>query len=217
MSTFRSGRGDLEVAGSGHGPARNPDGRASDRQAREAPRRNAKERLCSSIGPDVSVARTFETEPDAPVVGPLCRYPRRMTTSLVVLEFVKALAWPLSVVAALVVFRSDLRTLVARTTRVDAMGASAQFEKAVALAGVNSVAAPGNASLPRPKATITVTSFTDAQAIGMAFKVGPATVDVSALEDDLAKRIVDFMAGLVYMAEGTIERISSRVFILWPR
>ena len=44
----------------------------------------------------------------------------------------------------------------------------------------------------------------------------PVTMNLSEMDDADAKRLVDFAAGLVFATRGTIERITSKVFLLCP-
>ena len=65
--------------------------------------------------------------------------------------------------------------------------------------------------------TIHPRSYNDAKAIGESFRDGvPAIVNLSDMQDGDAKRMVDFSAGLVFGLRGTIERVTSKVFLLSP-
>lgn len=60
-------------------------------------------------------------------------------------------------------------------------------------------------------------SYSNAREIGEAFRSGvPVIVNLSDLPDAEARRVVDFAAGLVFGLRGTIERVTSRVFLLSP-
>ena len=53
--------------------------------------------------------------------------------------------------------------------------------------------------------------------IGENFREGtPVIMNLSEMDDADAKRLVDFAAGLVFATRGTIERITSKVFLLSP-
>ncbi|GAA4012532.1 cell division protein SepF [Streptomyces marokkonensis] len=66
-------------------------------------------------------------------------------------------------------------------------------------------------------ATVTPDSFRDARAIGELFRDGvPVIVNLTAMEGSDAKRVVDFAAGLIFGLRGSIERVSTRVFLLSP-
>ncbi len=59
--------------------------------------------------------------------------------------------------------------------------------------------------------------YSNAREIGESFRSGvPVIMNLSDLPDSEARRIVDFAAGLVFGLSGTIERVTSRVFLLSP-
>ncbi|MFE9922050.1 cell division protein SepF [Streptomyces sp. NPDC005774] len=65
--------------------------------------------------------------------------------------------------------------------------------------------------------TVTPDSFRDARVIGELFRDGvPVIMNLTAMEAGDAKRVVDFAAGLIFGLRGSIERVSSRVFLLSP-
>ncbi|MDX3386869.1 cell division protein SepF [Streptomyces sp. V2] len=65
--------------------------------------------------------------------------------------------------------------------------------------------------------TVTPDSFRDARAIGELFREGvPVIMNLTAMEAADAKRVVDFAAGLIFGLRGSIERVSTRVFLLTP-
>lgn len=65
--------------------------------------------------------------------------------------------------------------------------------------------------------TVTPDSFRDARAIGELFRDGvPVIMNLTAMEASDAKRVVDFAAGLIFGLRGSIERVSTRVFLLTP-
>ncbi|AMW09583.1 cell division protein SepF [Streptomyces qaidamensis] len=65
--------------------------------------------------------------------------------------------------------------------------------------------------------TVTPDSFRDARAIGELFREGvPVIMNLTAMEASDAKRVVDFAAGLIFGLRGSIERVSTRVFLLTP-
>ena len=66
-------------------------------------------------------------------------------------------------------------------------------------------------------ATITPDSFRDARIVGELFRDGvPVVMNLTAMEPDDAKRVVDFAAGLIFGLRGSIDRVASRVFLLTP-
>lgn len=75
---------------------------------------------------------------------------------------------------------------------------------------------------PRPMdfnriVTIQPRTYNEARTIGEHFIDGaPVIMNVSEMEDADAKRLVDFAAGLTFGLRGTIERVTSKVFLLSP-
>ncbi|WP_435970881.1 cell division protein SepF [Streptomyces sp. Qhu_M48] len=66
-------------------------------------------------------------------------------------------------------------------------------------------------------ATVSPDGFRDARGIGELFRDGvPVIVNLTAMEPDDAKRVVDFAAGLTFGLRGSIERVATRVFLLTP-
>jgi cell division inhibitor SepF len=66
-------------------------------------------------------------------------------------------------------------------------------------------------------ATVTPDSFRDARAIGELFRDGvPVIMNLTGMEASDAKRVVDFAAGLIFGLRGSIDRVSTRVFLLTP-
>jgi len=69
----------------------------------------------------------------------------------------------------------------------------------------------------RSLSTIHPRSYNDAKNIGEAFRSGmPVIMNVTELGENEAKRLVDFAAGLVFGLNGSISRITSKVFLLTP-
>jgi cell division inhibitor SepF len=65
--------------------------------------------------------------------------------------------------------------------------------------------------------SITPLNYNDARPIGEAFRDGvPVVMNLSEIGDDDAKRLVDFSAGLVFAAHGSLRRITAKVFLLLP-
>lgn len=66
--------------------------------------------------------------------------------------------------------------------------------------------------------TVHPSAYADAVTIGEAFRAGtPVIMNLTDLNDDDARRLVDFAAGLTFGLQGVIERVTSRVFLLSPR
>jgi cell division inhibitor SepF len=60
-------------------------------------------------------------------------------------------------------------------------------------------------------------TYNEARTVGENFREGtPVIMNLSEMDDADAKRLVDFAAGLVFATRGTIERITSKVFLLSP-
>ena len=87
------------------------------------------------------------------------------------------------------------------------------------------VAAP-SAPTPNPSRTADVSriitvhprTYNEARTIGEHFRDGvPVIMNLSEMEDADAKRLVDFAAGLIFGLRGTIERVTSKVFLLSPQ
>ncbi len=65
--------------------------------------------------------------------------------------------------------------------------------------------------------TVHPRSYNDAKSVGESFRDGtPVIMDLSDLAEPEAKRLVDFAAGLVYALHGSIERVTTTVFLLTP-
>lgn len=65
--------------------------------------------------------------------------------------------------------------------------------------------------------TVHPRSYNDAKAVGESFRDGtPVIMDLTDLGEAEAKRLVDFAAGLVYALHGSIERVTTTVFLLTP-
>ena len=58
-------------------------------------------------------------------------------------------------------------------------------------------------------------TYNEARTIGENFREGvPVIMNLSEMDDSDAKRLVDFAAGLVFGLHGSIERVTSKVFLL---
>mgnify|MGYP003383230973 CR=1 FL=1 len=65
--------------------------------------------------------------------------------------------------------------------------------------------------------TVHPRTYNEARTIGEHFRDGvPVIMNLSDMEDPDAKRLVDFAAGLIFGLRGTIERVTSKVFLLSP-
>ena len=60
-------------------------------------------------------------------------------------------------------------------------------------------------------------SYNEARVIGENFRDGiPVIMNLSDMEDGEDKRLVDFAAGLAFALRGSIDKVTSRVFLLTP-
>lgn len=79
-----------------------------------------------------------------------------------------------------------------------------------------SAAADSSAALSRI-VTIHPHTYNEARVIGEQFRGGvPVIMNLTNLDDSDAKRLVDFAAGLIFGLRGTIEKVTSKVFLLSP-
>lgn len=148
-----------------------------------------------------------------------------MDVARLVLNYIQALVWPLLVLVVVLVFRRSLRTMLARVVGLEAYGVKASLERAVDEAAVvatgRSMSKPAQefaeqstrgVSIQRPR------RYEDARSVGEAFRSGSTVfLDLSNTSDEVAKRIIDFAAGLVFQDKGDIERAANKSFILTPR
>ena len=66
--------------------------------------------------------------------------------------------------------------------------------------------------------TVHPRTYNEARTIGEHFRDGvPVIMNLSEMEDSDATRLVDFSAGLIFGLRGTIERVTSKVFLLSPQ
>ncbi len=76
--------------------------------------------------------------------------------------------------------------------------------------------APTTAELSRIT-TLHPRTYNEARTIGENFRDGvPVIMNLTEMDDSDAKRLVDFAAGLVFATRGSIERVTSKVFLLSP-
>ena len=65
--------------------------------------------------------------------------------------------------------------------------------------------------------TVKPSTYNDARVIGEAFRQGvPVIMNLTEMPEDEAKRLVDFAAGLSFGLEGSLERVTTSVFLLSP-
>lgn len=79
------------------------------------------------------------------------------------------------------------------------------------------VPAQGAATELHRISTIHPRTYNEAKTIGEAFRAGtPVIMNLGEMDDADAKRLVDFAAGLIFGLRGSIERVTSKVFLLSP-
>lgn len=77
-------------------------------------------------------------------------------------------------------------------------------------------AADGAAAGQKP-ATVKLAGFADAREVGETYRVGQAVIlDMTELSDVEARRMVDFAAGLAFAVRGSIDKVTTKVFMLHP-
>jgi cell division inhibitor SepF len=65
--------------------------------------------------------------------------------------------------------------------------------------------------------TLCLRSYNEARSIGEPYRDGiPVIMNVTEMADADAKRLVDFAAGLAFAVRGSIEKVTSKVFLLSP-
>lgn len=76
---------------------------------------------------------------------------------------------------------------------------------------------PRNADMSRI-ITVHPRTYNEARTIGEHFRDDvPVIMNLTEMDDADAKRLVDFAAGLIFGLRGTIERVTSKVFLLSPQ
>ncbi len=77
--------------------------------------------------------------------------------------------------------------------------------------GVRTIQPPTRPSVVSP------IRFNDAQQVGDRFRSDqPVIVNLTGVDEDLSRRLVDFASGLCYGLDGHMEKITHRVFLLVP-
>jgi cell division inhibitor SepF len=105
----------------------------------------------------------------------------------------------------------------ANVTPLESRRQSSAAQTSVASAGSTTLAHhPRTADVSRIT-TVHPRTYNDARVIGEHFRDGvPVIMNLSDMEDVDAKRLVDFAAGLIFGLRGSIERVTSKVFLLSP-
>jgi cell division inhibitor SepF len=82
--------------------------------------------------------------------------------------------------------------------------------------GAPVVTAPRVAELSRIT-TLHPRTYNEARTVGENYRDGtPVIMNLTEMDDNDAKRLVDFAAGLIFATRGSIERVTSKVFLLSP-
>ncbi len=90
-------------------------------------------------------------------------------------------------------------------------------ESAAPVAHLSEHRRPGTTAEMSRITTLHPRTYNEARTIGEHFREGiPVIMNLSEMDDNDAKRLVDFAAGLVFAVHGTIERVTSKVFLLSP-
>ncbi len=84
--------------------------------------------------------------------------------------------------------------------------------------GTDPTARPTTSVAPMSRiTTLHPRTYNEARVIGENFRDGvPVIMNLSEMDDNDAKRLVDFAAGLVFSVHGSIERVTNKVFLLSP-
>jgi cell division inhibitor SepF len=86
------------------------------------------------------------------------------------------------------------------------------------LAGQDGFGDPAPADEGFQIASLQPQNFRDARTIGEYFRLDiPVIFNLQGMDTPDAKRIVDFASGLAFGRQGSLERLSSRVFLLLPQ
>lgn len=65
--------------------------------------------------------------------------------------------------------------------------------------------------------TVKLSSFTEARTIGEKYRDGQSVImDMTEMADADARRLVDFAAGLAFARRGSIDKVTTKVFMLLP-
>ena len=73
-----------------------------------------------------------------------------------------------------------------------------------------------SATAVRP-VTVKLTGFADARIVGERYREGTSVIlDMTEMDDSDARRLVDFAAGLAFAARGSIDKVTTKVFMLLP-
>src|SRR3954454_6594679 len=83
--------------------------------------------------------------------------------------------------------------------------------------GATAVAPPPSVAELSRITTLHPRTYNEARTVGENYRDGtPVIMNLSEMDDNDAKRLVDFAAGLIFATRGSIERVTSKVFLLSP-
>ena len=109
----------------------------------------------------------------------------------------------------------DRRPAVVRPTTVSSIDEHRRGERNTEY-GRSSQSSEPSSDLYRIE-TVTPRTYNDARTVGEHYRSGvPVIMNLSEIDDDDAKRLVDFAAGLVFAVHGSINRVTAKVFLLSP-
>lgn len=117
-------------------------------------------------------------------------------------------------------FEGVVEQETARTPEVRVRPRESRFSAPVAVAAVaTATASAPQLDLPVLDRIVTLHPrfYNEARTIGEHYRTGnPVIINLSDMEESERKRLVDFASGLVFGHHGTIERVTSKVFLLSP-
>ena len=65
--------------------------------------------------------------------------------------------------------------------------------------------------------TVSPANYNEARTVGETYRDGiPVIMNLTDVDDTVAKRLIDFAAGLIFATRGDIERVTNKVFLLSP-
>ena len=108
------------------------------------------------------------------------------------------------------------------STPPDPTGAVRPLPPPPASAAIDDLSKPRVRAAPRRQSASPVlvvpSTFNQAQEVGDAFKSGRAVaMDIGDADRDLARRLIDFSAGLCYALGGNMDRVSPNVYLVVPQ
>jgi cell division inhibitor SepF len=111
----------------------------------------------------------------------------------------------------------ESRRQAAPAKTAPAQTGTAQTHTSASSAGATTLAPHARTADVSRIITVHPRTYNEARVIGEHFRDGvPVIMNLSDMEDVDAKRLVDFAAGLIFGLRGSIERVTSKVFLLSP-